>query len=79
MNALLKKFVEDMAACGYDRQDTIQRAHSIANVAMREKSTSLLEKSAGCRREFREALIGMDFYELQLLIEEIEQLEGGEQ
>lgn len=72
MNALLEKFVEDMAACGYDRQDTINRAHSIAVVAMREKS-------AAYRREFREALDRMDRDQLQGLIEEIEQLEGGEQ
>lgn len=72
MNALLEKFVEDMAACGYDRQDTINRANSIAVVAMREKS-------AAYRREFREALDRMDRDQLQGLIEEIEQLEGGEQ
>lgn len=72
MNALLEKFVEDMAACGYDRQDTINRAHSIAVVAMREKS-------AAYRREFREALDRMDLDQLQGLLEEIELLEGGEQ
>lgn len=72
MNALLEKFVEDMATCGYDREDTINRAHSIAIVAMREKS-------AAYRREFREALDRMDRDQLQGLIEEIEQLEGGEQ
>lgn len=71
MNALLEKFVEDMAACGYyDRQDTLDRARSIAIVAMREKS-------AAYRREFREALDRMDREQLQGLIEEIEQLEGG--
>lgn len=72
MNALLEKFVEDMAACGYDRQDTINRAHSIAAVAMREKS-------AAVRREFREALDRMDRDQLEGLIEEIELLEGGAQ
>ena len=72
MNALLEKFVEDMAACGYDRQDTINRAHSIAAVAMREKS-------AAVRREFREALDRMDLDQLKGLIEEIELLEGGAQ
>ena len=78
MSTLLNRFIEDMAACGYDRQDTINRAHSIAIVAMWEKLASLREKSSGCRREFREALGRMDFNELQLLIKEIEQLEGGE-
>lgn len=72
MNALLKKFVEDMAACGYDRQDTINRARSIAVVAKRKKS-------AAYRREFREALDRMDLDQLKGLIEEIELLEGGEQ
>lgn len=72
MNALLKKFVEDMAACGYDRQDTINRARSIAVVAKREKS-------AAYRREFREALDRMDLDQLKGLIEEIELLEGGAQ
>lgn len=72
MNALLKKFVEDMAACGYDRQDTINRARSIAVVAKREKS-------AAYRREFREALDRMDLDQLKGLIEEIELLEGGDQ
>ncbi len=72
MNALLEKFVEDMAACGYDRQDTINRAHSIAGVVMRGKS-------AAYRREFREALERMDREQLQGLIEEIKLLEGGEQ
>ena len=72
MNALLKKFVEDMAACGYDLQDTINRAHSMAVVARREKS-------AAYRREFREALYKMDLDQLKSLIEEIELLEGGEQ
>jgi len=72
MNALLKKFIEDMAACGYDRQDIINRAHSMAVVAKREKS-------AAYRREFREALDRMDRDQLKGLIEEIEQLEGGEQ
>lgn len=71
MNALLEKFVEDMAACGYDRQDTINRAHSIAVVAKREKS-------AAVRREFREALDRMDLDQLKGLIEEIKLLEGGE-
>jgi hypothetical protein len=71
MNALLKKFIEDMAACGYDRQDTINRAHSMAVVAMREKS-------AAYRREFSEALDRMDLDQLKGLIEEIELLEGGE-
>lgn len=72
MSALLEKFIEDMAACGYDRLDTINRARSIAVVAKREKS-------AAYRREFREALNRMDLDQLQGLIEEIEQLEGGEQ
>ena len=72
MNALLKKFIEDMAACGYDRQDTINRARSIAVVAKREKS-------AAYRREFREALDRMDLDQLKGLIEEIELLEGGAQ
>lgn len=72
MNALLEKFIEDMAACGYDRQDTINRARSIAVVAKREKS-------AAYRREFREALGRMDLDQLKGLIEEIELLEGGAQ
>ncbi len=72
MNALLKRFIEDMAACGYDRQDTINHARSMALVAMREKS-------AAYRREFREALDRMDRDQLKGLIEEIELLEGGEQ
>lgn len=72
MNALLEKFVEDMAACGYDRQDTINRAHSIAILAMREKS-------AVHRKEFRKALDKMTREELYGLIAEIAELEGGEQ
>ena len=72
MNALLEKFIEDMAACGYDRQDTINRARSIAVVAKREKS-------AAYRREFREALDRMNLEELTGLIEEIGSWEGGEQ
>ena len=72
MNALLEKFVEDMAACGYDRQDTINRAHSMAVVAKREKS-------AAYRREFREALDKMTREELSGLIAEITKLEGSEQ
>lgn len=74
MNALLEKFVEDMAACGCDRQDTIKSARAMAMSAV-----ALRKKSAGCRNKFREALDGMNLQELTGLIEEIEQLEGGEQ
>lgn len=77
MNALLERFVEDMAGCGYDRMDTINRAHSIAVVAMREKSAR--ERAALYRKEFREALDRMDNAELQGLIDEIKLLEGGAQ
>lgn len=72
MNTILKQFVDNMAACGYDQMDTINRAHSIASVAMREKASAY-------RKEFRQALDKMDRAQLQGLIEEIEQLEGGVQ
>ena len=74
MNALLEKFIEDMAACGCDRQDTIKRAREMAMSAV-----ALRKKSAGCRKKFREALARMDLDQLQGLLEEIEMLEGGAQ
>ena len=72
MNAILKQFVDDMAACGYEPMDTICRAHSIAVVAMRDKAKTY-------RAEFRAALDKMDRKELSALIDEIKELEGGEE
>lgn len=71
MNAILKKFIEGMASCGYEPMDTIYRAHSIATVAMREKAREY-------RKEFRKALHKMTREELSGLIAEIKELEGGE-
>lgn len=70
MNAILQKFIDDMATVGYEPMDTINRAHSIAVVAQREKAATY-------RKEFRRALDKMDREQLAALIDEITELEGG--
>ena len=71
MNAILKQFVDGMAACGYEPKDAVSRAHSIAVRALREKAVVH-------SMELKKNLEAMSREELAGLIAEIERMEGGE-